>query len=109
MDEFKKTKGINLSKDMLVVQRLREVVEGDNIELSSTTLKYINPPFTTIDASCEKHLNIPLTRSKFEIIVKHLIKRIKRPCKDCMKAIGVTPLELDEVLLVGGMTRVLKA
>lgn len=108
VDEFKKTEGIDLSKDRLAVQRLREAAEKAKIELSSTTSTDINLPFITADASGAKHLNIQLTRSKFEMLVNNLIERTRQPCKDCMKDAGVTPRELDEVLLVGGMTRVPK-
>lgn len=108
VDEFKKHEGIDLSKDRLAVQRLREAAEKAKIELSSTTSTDINLPFITADASGAKHLNIQLTRSKFEMLVNNLIERTRQPCKDCMKDAGVTPRELDEVLLVGGMTRVPK-
>lgn len=108
VDEFKKNEGIDLSKDRLAVQRLREAAEKAKIELSSTTSTDINLPFITADASGAKHLNIQLTRSKFEMLVNNLIERTRQPCKDCMKDAGVTPRELDEVLLVGGMTRVPK-
>lgn len=90
------------------MQRLREAAEKAKIELSSTTSTDINLPFITADASGAKHLNIQLTRSKFEMLVNNLIERTRQPCKDCMKDAGVTPRELDEVLLVGGMTRVPK-
>lgn len=108
VDEFKKNEGIDLSKDRLAVQRLREAAEKAKIELSSTTSTDINLPFITADSSGAKHLNIQLTRSKFEMLVNNLIERTRQPCKDCMKDAGVTPRELDEVLLVGGMTRVPK-
>ncbi|KAH9295073.1 hypothetical protein KI387_038661, partial [Taxus chinensis] len=108
IDEFKKSEGIDLSKDRLAVQRLREAAEKAKIELSSTTSTDINLPFITADASGAKHLNITLTRSKFEMLVKDLIERTKQPCKDCMKDASVTPKELNEVLLVGGMTRMPK-
>lgn len=108
VDEFKKTEGIDLSKDRLAVQRLREAAEKAKMELSSTTSTDINLPFITADASGAKHLNIQLTRSKFEMLVNNLIERTRQPCKDCMKDAGVTSRELDEVLLVGGMTRVPK-
>ncbi|XP_076886608.1 heat shock 70 kDa protein, mitochondrial-like [Bidens hawaiensis] len=106
--EFKRTEGIDLTKDRLALQRLREAAEKAKIELSSTTQTDINLPFITADTSGAKHLNITLTRSKFEALVSHLIERTKSPCKNCVKDAGVTTKEVDEVLLVGGMTRVPK-
>ncbi|KAI3803777.1 hypothetical protein L1987_31939 [Smallanthus sonchifolius] len=106
--EFKRTEGIDLTKDRLALQRLREAAEKAKIELSSTTQTDINLPFITADASGAKHLNITLTRSKFEALVSSLIERTKIPCKNCVKDAGVTTKEVDEVLLVGGMTRVPK-
>ncbi|XP_071715494.1 heat shock 70 kDa protein, mitochondrial isoform X1 [Rutidosis leptorrhynchoides] len=106
--EFKTTEGIDLTKDKLALQRLREAAEKAKIELSSTTATDINLPFITADASGAKHLNINLTRSKFEALVNHLIERTRNPCKNCVKDAGVTTKEVDEVLLVGGMTRVPK-
>ncbi|KAJ9552262.1 hypothetical protein OSB04_016307 [Centaurea solstitialis] len=108
VSEFKRTEGIDLSKDRLALQRLREAAEKAKIELSSTTQTDINLPFITADASGAKHLNITLTRSKFEALVNHLIERTKNPCKNCVKDAGITTKEVDEVLLVGGMTRVPK-
>nr|XP_043627681.1 heat shock 70 kDa protein, mitochondrial [Erigeron canadensis] len=106
--EFKRTEGIDLSKDKLALQRLREAAEKAKIELSSTTQTDINLPFITADASGAKHLNITLTRSKFEALVSHLIERTRNPCKNCVKDAGITTKDVDEVLLVGGMTRVPK-
>ncbi|KAL8234649.1 hypothetical protein R6Q59_020749 [Mikania micrantha] len=106
--EFKSAEGIDLTKDRLALQRLREAAEKAKIELSSTTQTDINLPFITADASGAKHLNITLTRSKFEALVSSLIERTKIPCKNCVKDAGVTTKEIDEVLLVGGMTRVPK-
>ncbi|GJX44632.1 heat shock 70 kDa protein, mitochondrial [Tanacetum coccineum] len=108
VSEFKRTEGIDLTKDRLALQRLREAAEKAKIELSSTTQTDINLPFITADASGAKHLNITLTRSKFEALVNSLIDRTKNPCKNCVKDAGVTVKEIDEVLLVGGMTRVPK-
>ncbi|KAI3791052.1 hypothetical protein L2E82_04609 [Cichorium intybus] len=108
VSEFKRTEGIDLSKDRLALQRLREAAEKAKIELSSTTQTDINLPFITADASGAKHLNITLTRSKFEALVNHLIERTKNPCKNCVKDAGITTIEVDEVLLLGGMTRVPK-
>ncbi|XP_078154409.1 heat shock 70 kDa protein, mitochondrial-like [Carex rostrata] len=108
VSEFKRTESIDLSKDMLALQRLREAAEKAKIELSSTSQTDINLPFITADASGAKHLNITLTRSKFEALVNHLIERTKNPCKSCLKDAGVSTKDVDEVLLVGGMTRVPK-
>ncbi|KAL2513592.1 Heat shock 70 kDa protein 10 [Forsythia ovata] len=108
VSEFKRTEGIDLSKDKLALQRLREAAEKAKIELSSTSQTEINLPFITADASGAKHLNITLTRSKFEALVNHLIERTKAPCKNCLKDAGISTKEVDEVLLVGGMTRVPK-
>ncbi|CAM6127477.1 unnamed protein product [Calypogeia fissa] len=108
VEEFKNEQGIDLSKDRLALQRLREAAEKAKVELSSTTQTEMNLPFITADASGAKHLHITLTRSKFEALCSDLIKRTKQPCKDCLKDAGITPKEVDEVLLVGGMTRVPK-
>ncbi|RWR77864.1 heat shock protein, mitochondrial-like protein [Cinnamomum micranthum f. kanehirae] len=108
LSEFKRTEGIDLSKDRLALQRLREAAEKAKIELSSTTQTEINLPFITADASGAKHLHITLTRSKFESLVNHLIERTQDPCKNCLKDASISTKEVDEVLLVGGMTRVPK-
>ncbi|KAJ8640805.1 hypothetical protein MRB53_017499 [Persea americana] len=108
VSEFKRTESIDLSKDKLALQRLREAAEKAKIELSSTSQTEINLPFITADASGAKHLNITLTRSKFETLVDHLIERTKNPCKSCLKDAGISTKEVNEVLLVGGMTRVPK-
>ncbi|XP_060167999.1 heat shock 70 kDa protein, mitochondrial-like [Lycium barbarum] len=108
VSEFKRTEGIDLSKDRLALQRLREAAEKAKIELSSTSQTDINLPFITADASGAKHLNITLTRSKFEALVNDLIERTRNPCKNCLKDAGVSLKDVDEVLLVGGMTRVPK-
>ncbi|PON38220.1 Heat shock protein 70 family [Parasponia andersonii] len=108
VSEFKRTEGIDLSKDRLALQRLRESAEKAKIELSSTSQTEINLPFITADASGAKHLNITLTRSKFEGLVNHLIERTKAPCKSCLKDANISVKDVDEVLLVGGMTRVPK-
>ncbi|GLT44202.1 hypothetical protein SLA2020_181130 [Shorea laevis] len=108
VDEFKRTDHIDLSKDKLALQRLREAAEKAKIELSSTSQTEINLPFITADASGAKHLNITLTRSKFEGLVSRLIERTRDPCKNCLKDAGISLNEVDEVLLVGGMTRVPK-
>ncbi|KAG2454111.1 hypothetical protein HYH02_001150 [Chlamydomonas schloesseri] len=106
--EFKKESGIDLSKDRLAVQRLREASEKAKCELSSTTSTDINLPFITADASGPKHLNMQLTRAKLELLVKDLLERTKQPCHQAMKDAGVQPKDIQEVLLVGGMTRMPK-
>ncbi|KAK1306568.1 hypothetical protein QJS10_CPA10g00056 [Acorus calamus] len=108
VSEFKRTELIDLSKDRLALQRLREAAEKAKVELSSTTQTEINLPFITADASGAKHFNITLTRSKFEALVGHLLERTQAPCKNCLKDAGISAEEVDEVLLVGGMTRVPK-
>ncbi|KAJ4811226.1 Heat shock protein 70 [Rhynchospora pubera] len=106
--EFKRTDGIDLTKDRLALQRLREAAEKAKVELSSTSQTEINLPFITADASGAKHFNLTLTRSKFETLVGNLIERTRIPCQNCLKDAGITAKEVDEVLLVGGMTRVPK-
>nr|ALJ56191.1 BnaA7.mtHSP70-1-like protein [Brassica napus]ALJ56192.1 BnaA7.mtHSP70-1-like protein [Brassica napus] len=108
VSEFKRSDNIDLTKDKLALQRLREAAEKAKIELSSTSQTEINLPFITTDDSGEKHLNITLTRSKFEALVSKLIERTRSPCQNCLKDAGVSIKEIDEVLLVGGMTRVPK-
>ncbi|KAF7843052.1 heat shock 70 kDa protein, mitochondrial [Senna tora] len=108
VSEFKRTDNIDLSKDRLALQRLREAAEKAKIELSSTSQTEINLPFITADTSGARHLNITLTRSKFEALVNHLIERTKAPCKSCLKDANISVKDVDEVLLVGGMTRVPK-
>lgn len=106
--EFKKDQGIDLSKDKLAVQRLREASEKAKCELSSTSSTDINLPFITADASGPKHLTMTLTRSKLEQLVGELLERTKQPCHQCMKDAGVAAKDITEVLLVGGMTRMPK-
>ncbi|KAF8695402.1 hypothetical protein HU200_037635 [Digitaria exilis] len=108
VSDFKQNEGIDLSKDRLALQRLREAAEKAKVELSSTTQTETNLPFITADASGAKHLNITLTRSKFEALVHQLIERTRDPCKNCLKDAGISTKDVDEVLLVGGMTRVPK-
>ncbi|CAN6167083.1 unnamed protein product [Urochloa humidicola] len=108
VSDFKRTEGIDLSKDRLALQRLREAAEKAKVELSSTTQTETNLPFITADASGAKHLNVTLTRSKFEALVNQLIERTRDPCKNCLKDAGISTKDVDEVLLVGGMTRVPK-
>ncbi|ONK68683.1 uncharacterized protein A4U43_C05F14800 [Asparagus officinalis] len=108
ISEFKRTDGVDLSKDKLAVQRLREAAEKAKVELSSTMQTEINLPFISADSSGPKHFNVTLTRSKFEALVNNLIERTRAPCKNCLKDAGIAAKEVDEVLLVGGMTRVPK-
>ena len=107
-DEFKKEQGIDLRKDKLALQRLKEAAEKAKIELSSATQTEINLPFITADASGPKHFTLKLTRAKFESIVDDLIAKTIEPCKQALKDAGVTAAQIDEVVLVGGMTRMPK-
>ncbi len=107
-DEFKKDQGIDLRKDKLALQRLKEAAEKAKIELSSATQTEINLPFITADASGPKHLTLKLTRAKFESIVDDLISKTIDPCRQALKDAGVSPSQIDEVVLVGGMTRMPK-
>ncbi|KAI5384504.1 hypothetical protein KIW84_071487 [Lathyrus oleraceus] len=106
--EFKRTESIDLSKDRLALQRLREATEKAKIELSSTSQTKINLPFITADASGAKHLNITVTRSKFEALVNNLIERTRAPYQSCLNDANISVKDIDEVLLVGGMARVPK-
>ena len=107
-DEFKKESGIDLRKDKLALQRLKEAGEKAKIELSSSMQTEVNLPFITADASGPKHLNIKLTRSKLEALVDDLIQRTMEPCKKALKDAGLKASEIQEVILVGGMTRMPK-
>ena len=107
-DEFKKDNGIDLKKDKLALQRLKEAAEKAKIELSSSQQTEINLPFITADASGPKHLTLKLTRAKFEALVDDLVQRTVAPCKAALKDAGVTAAEIDEVVLVGGMSRMPK-
>ncbi len=107
-DEFKKESGIDLRKDRLALQRLKEGAEKAKIELSSSMQTEVNLPFITADASGPKHLNIKLTRAKLEALVEDLISRTVDPCKKALKDAGLKASEIDEVILVGGMTRMPK-
>ena len=107
-DEFKKDQGINLRSDKLALQRLKEAAEKAKIELSSSKETEINLPFITADASGPKHLVMKLTRAKLESLVDDLIQRTLGPCKAALKDAGVTAAEIDDVILVGGMTRMPK-
>ena len=108
VDEFKKDSGIDLKKDMLALQRLKDSAEKAKIELSSAASTDVNLPYITADASGPKHLNVKLTRAKFEAMVESLIQRSIEPCKIAMKDANVTPGDIDEVILVGGQTRMPK-
>ena len=107
-DEFKKEQGIDLKKDKLALQRLKEAAEKAKIELSSASQTEINLPFITADASGPKHLTMKLTRSKFESLVDDFVQRTIAPCKAALKDAGLKAAEIDEVVLVGGMTRMPK-
>jgi len=106
--EFKKEQGIDLKNDKLALQRLKEAAEKAKIELSSTTQTEINLPFITADATGPKHLTMKLTRAKFESLVEDLVQRTIEPCKAALKDAGLKAGEIDEVVLVGGMTRMPK-
>ena len=106
--EFKKDQGIDLKGDKLALQRLKEAAEKAKIELSSSQQTEINLPFITADASGPKHLTMKLTRAKFESLVDDLIQRTVAPCKAALKDAGITAGEIDEVVLVGGMSRMPK-
>jgi len=106
--EFKKEQGVNLMNDKLVIQRLKEAAEKAKIELSSTIETEVNLPFITADASGPKHLNVKITRAKYEALVEKLIARTLAPCKTALKDSGYKASEIDEVVLVGGMTRMPK-
>ncbi len=106
--EFKKEQGVDLSKDVLALQRLKEAAEKAKIELSSSSQTDINLPYVTADASGPKHLNIKLTRAKLEALVEELIERTIAPCRTAIKDAGVNVADIHDVILVGGMTRMPK-
>lgn len=106
--EFKKEQGVDLSKDVLALQRLKEAAEKAKIELSSSAQTEINLPYITADASGPKHLNLKMTRSKLESLVEDLIARTIEPCKVAIKDAGVSLSDIQDVILVGGMTRMPK-
>jgi molecular chaperone DnaK len=108
IDEFKKDSGVDLSKDVLALQRLKEAAEKAKIELSSSAQTDVNLPYITADANGPKHLNVKLTRAKFESLVDELIERSLAPCRTAMKDAGVSTSDIDEVILVGGQTRMPK-
>jgi molecular chaperone DnaK len=107
-DEFKKEQGIDLRKDKLALQRLKEAAEKAKIELSSVPQTEINLPFITADASGPKHLTMKLTRAKFEALVDDLIQKTVEPCRQALKDAGLSASDIQEVVLVGGMTRMPK-
>lgn len=108
LNEFKKETGADLSGDRMAIQRIREAAEKAKIELSSATQTEINLPFITADASGPKHINMRLLRSQFEALVNPLVQRTVDPCKKALADAGVKASEVDEVILVGGMTRMPK-
>ena len=107
-DEFKKDSGIDLREDKMALQRLKEGAEKAKHELSSSSETDVNLPFITADASGPKHLNIKITRAKFESLVDDLVKRCAEPCRKALKDAGCTSKDINEVILVGGMTRMPK-
>ena len=104
-DEFKKDQGIDLRNDRMALQRLKEAAEKAKIELSTSLETDINLPFITADASGPKHLNVKLTRAKLEQLVEDLVEKVVKPCETALKDAGLTPNDINEVILVGGMTR----
>jgi len=108
VEEFKKEQGVDLKKDMLALQRLKEAAEKAKIELSSSNQTDVNLPYITADATGPKHMNVKLTRAKFESLVNELVQRSLEPCRIAMKDAGVAASEIDEVILVGGQTRMPK-
>lgn len=107
-DEFQKQEGIDLRKDPMALQRLKEAAEKAKIELSSSAQTDVNLPFITATQDGPKHLNITITRAKFEQLIDDLIQKTVEPCEKAMKDAGVTPSQIDEVILVGGSTRIPK-
>src|SRR5712664_2661987 len=107
-EEFKRENGIDLRKDKMALQRLKEAAERAKIELSTTVQTEINLPFITADATGPKHLVLTLTRAKLETLVADLIERSLTPCREAMRQAGVTPDDIDEIILVGGQTRMPK-
>merc|ERR1719183_1215826 len=105
VQEFKKSHGIDLGADKLAVQRLREAAETAKIELSSKVQTDVNLPFITADQTGPKHLNLQITRSKLEQLVGPMVEKTQVPCENCNKDAGVKAGEIDEVILVGGSTR----
>ncbi len=108
LDEFKKQSGVDVSKDKLALQRVREAAEKAKVELSSAMQTEVNLPYLTADASGPKHLNITLTRSKLESITDEFLKKTIKPCETCIKDAGIDKSQIEEVILVGGMSRMPK-
>jgi molecular chaperone DnaK len=108
ISEFKKEQGVDLGKDVLALQRLKEAAEKAKIELSSSTQTDINLPYVTADASGPKHLSVKLTRAKLESLVEELIERTIAPCRTAIKDAGINVADINDVILVGGMTRMPK-
>src|SRR5271165_4224121 len=108
VQEFKKETGVDVSKDQMALQRLKEAAEKAKIELSTVLETEINLPFLTADASGPKHMNVKLTRARFQDMVADILERSVEPCKKAMADAGVTPTQIDEVVLVGGSTRIPK-
>ena len=105
VEEFKKDSGVDLSKDTLALQRLKDAAEKCKIELSSSAQTEVNLPYITADASGPKHMNIKINRSKLESLVTDLVERSIEPCRQAMKDAGLSPSDIDDVILVGGQTR----
>ena len=108
IDEFMKESGVDLSKDVLALQRLKESAEKAKIELSSSAQTTVNLPYVTADATGPKHLNVNITRAKFESLVEELINRSIEPCKTALKDAGISATDISDVILVGGQTRMPK-
>src|SRR5437763_4375221 len=108
IQEFKKDQGVDVSRDQMALQRLKEAAEKAKIELSTLLETEINLPFLTADQSGPKHLNVKLTRARFEQMIDDILQRAMGPCKQAMADAGVTPQNIDEVVLVGGSTRIPK-
>lgn len=106
MEEFKKESGIDVSKDRMALQRLKESAEKAKIELSGTLQSQINIPFITADASGPRHMNMTLSRAKFDQLTKSLVDRTRGPCENAIRDAGLSAKEIDEVILVGGSTRI---
>jgi len=104
-NEFKKDQGIDIRKDKMALQRLKEAAEKAKMELSTSMETDINLPFITADASGPKHLNIKITRAKLEALVSDLLDKLEKPCQVALKDAGLSPKDIDEIILVGGMTR----
>ena len=106
IDEFKKDTGVDLNNDKMALQRLKEAGEKAKKELSSSLQTDINLPYLTADASGPKHLNVSLTRAKFEDLIRDLVEKTRIPCEKALKDAGLSTSDIDEVILVGGSTRV---